>query len=109
MAGTGRRGSVMPDANAGTDGGKVSRRTLFKGAAATSLAAGIAVGSADAADAADAALATDVDQGRLGWDQRLVDAWPGFRAPTNELTATLIVRELLGMATGIVEPAALES
>lgn len=106
MAGTGRRGSVMPDANAGTDGGRVSRRTLFKGAAATSLAAGIAVGSADAADAA---LATDVDQGRLGWDQRLVDAWPGFRAPTNELTATLTVRELLGMATGIVEPAALES
>jgi CubicO group peptidase (beta-lactamase class C family) len=52
-------------------------------------------------------VATYVDQGRLGWDQRVVDAWPGFRAPTDELTHTLKVRDLLGMASGIGEPPAL--
>ncbi|MFD8082764.1 serine hydrolase domain-containing protein [Kitasatospora sp. NPDC059722] len=52
-------------------------------------------------------VATHVDQGRLAWDQRVVDAWPGFRAPTDELTRTLKVRDLLGMATGIDEPPAL--
>ncbi|HEY5222698.1 MAG TPA: serine hydrolase domain-containing protein [Microbacteriaceae bacterium] len=31
------------------------------------------------------------------------DAWPGFRAPTPELTKTLRVRDLLGMASGIGE------
>ncbi|WP_042425722.1 serine hydrolase domain-containing protein [Streptacidiphilus anmyonensis] len=52
-------------------------------------------------------VATYVDQHRLAWDQRVVDAWPGFRAPTDELTHTLRVRDLLGMATGIDEPPAL--
>ncbi|MGV9268335.1 serine hydrolase domain-containing protein [Kitasatospora sp. NPDC003701] len=52
-------------------------------------------------------VATDVDRGRLAWDQRVIDAWPGFRAPSDELTRTLTVRDLLGMATGIDEPPAL--
>ncbi|GAA2790324.1 hypothetical protein GCM10010441_14370 [Kitasatospora paracochleata] len=51
--------------------------------------------------------ATHVDQRRLAWDQPAVDAWPGFRAPTDRLTRSLRVRDLLGMATGIDEPPAL--
>ncbi|SNT64096.1 CubicO group peptidase, beta-lactamase class C family [Asanoa hainanensis] len=53
--------------------------------------------------------ATYVDEGVIGWDQRAVDAWSGFRAPTPELTRTLRVRDLLGMGTGIGEPAALST
>jgi CubicO group peptidase (beta-lactamase class C family) len=53
-------------------------------------------------------VATFVDQGKLGWDQPVVDAWPGFRAPTQELTRTLRVRDLLGMASGIGEPGAFQ-
>ncbi len=52
-------------------------------------------------------VATSVDDGKLAWDQHVVDAWSGFRAPTDELTRTLRVRDLLGMASGIGEPAAL--
>jgi CubicO group peptidase (beta-lactamase class C family) len=52
-------------------------------------------------------VATLVDDGRLGWDERVIDTWPGFRAPTDELTSTLRVRDLLGMASGIGEPPAL--
>ena len=52
-------------------------------------------------------VATFVDDGLLAWDQPVVDAWPGFRAPTDELTRTLRVRDLLGMASGITEPPAL--
>ena len=52
-------------------------------------------------------VATYVDEGLLGWDQAVIDAWSGFRAPTDELTTTLKVRDLLGMASGIDEPAAL--
>ncbi|MET7989101.1 serine hydrolase domain-containing protein [Streptomyces sp. NPDC005281] len=51
--------------------------------------------------------ATYVDRRQLAWDQRVVDAWPGFRAPTDHLTRSLRVRDLLGMATGIDEPPAL--
>jgi len=53
--------------------------------------------------------ATYVDQGVIGWDQPAVDAWPGFRAPTPELTRTLRVRDLLGMGTGLDEPPALSA
>ncbi len=42
-----------------------------------------------------------VDDGRLAWDQPVVDAWSGFRAPTDELTRTLKVRDLLNMWSGI--------
>jgi CubicO group peptidase (beta-lactamase class C family) len=51
-------------------------------------------------------VATFVDEGKLQWDQRVIDAWPGFRAPTDELTGTLRVRDLLGMDSGIGEPPA---
>jgi CubicO group peptidase (beta-lactamase class C family) len=51
-------------------------------------------------------LATFVDDGTLAWDQPVIDAWPDFRAPTDELTKTLRVRDLMGMATGLGETAA---
>lgn len=53
-----------------------------------------------------ALVATYVDDGTLGWDQKVVDAWPGFRAPTAELTRGLRVRDLLGMDSGLGEPPA---
>jgi CubicO group peptidase (beta-lactamase class C family) len=52
-------------------------------------------------------VATFVDDGKLGWDRRVIDVWPGFRAPTDALTRSLRVRDLLGMASGIGEPPAL--
>lgn len=51
-----------------------------------------------------ALVATYVDQGKLAWDQPVVDAWSGFRAPTDALTRSLRVRDLLGMASGLGEP-----
>jgi CubicO group peptidase (beta-lactamase class C family) len=49
-------------------------------------------------------LATSVDEGLLGWDQPVSEVWPEFRAPTEELTRSLRVRDLMGMATGLGEP-----
>ena len=49
-------------------------------------------------------MASYVDDGVVGWDQKAVDAWSGFRASTDELTASLTIRDLLGMATGIQAP-----
>jgi CubicO group peptidase (beta-lactamase class C family) len=49
-------------------------------------------------------VATFVDDGTLTWDQPVIEAWPDFRAPTDELTKTLRVRNLLGMDTGLSEP-----
>jgi len=46
-------------------------------------------------------VAQFVDEGRLGWDQPVRAVWPAFRAPTDELTAALRVRDLFGMATGL--------
>jgi CubicO group peptidase (beta-lactamase class C family) len=46
-------------------------------------------------------VAQFVDEGLLGWDQPVREVWPAFRAPTDELTAALRVRDLLGMATGL--------
>jgi CubicO group peptidase (beta-lactamase class C family) len=54
-------------------------------------------------------IATFVDDGLCGWDAPVVDVWPQFRAPTEELTRTLRVRDLLGMDSGITEPAALSA
>jgi CubicO group peptidase (beta-lactamase class C family) len=48
-------------------------------------------------------LATFVDRGALGWDDRVIDRWPEFRAPTAELTQQLRIPDLLGMASGIAE------
>lgn len=50
-------------------------------------------------------VAKYVDDGKLDWDQKVIDAYPEFRAPTDELTRSLRVRDLMGMATGIGEPA----
>lgn len=51
-------------------------------------------------------VATFVDEGAFGWDTRVIDLWPDFRAPTDDLTRTLRVRDMLGMASGIGEPEA---
>jgi CubicO group peptidase (beta-lactamase class C family) len=48
-------------------------------------------------------LATLVDEGVFGWDNRVVELWPEFQAPTLELTQPLRLRDLLGMASGIAE------
>lgn len=53
-----------------------------------------------------ALVATYVDQGVLGWEQPVIDAWSSFRGPTDELTRTLRVRDMLGMGTGIGAPPA---
>lgn len=53
-------------------------------------------------------LATYVDEGLFAWDDRVVDLWPAFQAPTPELTASLRVRDLLGMGTGIAEAETIE-
>lgn len=67
-----------------------------------------AVGSTTKAMTA-ALVATYVDQQRLGWDQKVVDAWSGFRAPTEGITRGLRVRDLLGMASGLGEPTTIQS
>jgi CubicO group peptidase (beta-lactamase class C family) len=48
-------------------------------------------------------LATLVDEGVFGWNNRVVELWPEFQAPTLELTQSLRLRDLLGMASGIAE------
>ena len=53
-----------------------------------------------------ALLATYVDDGTFGWDQPIIEVWPAFRAPTDELTRSLRVRDLLGMSSGLAEPTA---
>ena len=54
-------------------------------------------------------VATLVDDGALAWNQPVREIWPDFRAPTDELTQELRVRDLLGMDSGIGEPAALST
>ena len=56
-----------------------------------------------------ALVAGYVDQGTLGWDQKVVDVWSGFRAPTEQITRGLRVRDLLGMASGLGEPTTIAS
>jgi CubicO group peptidase (beta-lactamase class C family) len=48
-------------------------------------------------------LAALVDEGVFDWDDRAIDLWPAFTAPTPQLTQTLRMRDLLGMASGIAE------
>ena len=50
-------------------------------------------------------LASLVDDGALDWDDRALDLWPEFRAPTPELTQSLRLRDLLGMGSGLAESA----
>jgi beta-lactamase class C len=52
--------------------------------------------------------ATFVDKGMIAWDQRVIDIWPEFLAPTPSLTEHLRFRDLLGMSSGIGEPATIE-
>jgi CubicO group peptidase (beta-lactamase class C family) len=54
-------------------------------------------------------LATFVDDGVFAWDQPVKEVWPDFRAPTEELTNTLRVRDLLGMASGLGEDVAVSA
>jgi CubicO group peptidase (beta-lactamase class C family) len=49
-------------------------------------------------------VATHVDEGALNWDQPVKDVWPDFRAPNDELTQSMRVRDLMGMDSGIGEP-----
>jgi CubicO group peptidase (beta-lactamase class C family) len=49
-------------------------------------------------------VATLVDEGTLAWDQPVTEVWPDFRAPTDELTQALRVRDLLGMDSGLGAP-----
>jgi CubicO group peptidase (beta-lactamase class C family) len=48
-------------------------------------------------------VATFVDDGIFAWDQPVREVWPDFQAPTTELTDSLRVRDLLGMASGLGE------
>lgn len=48
-------------------------------------------------------VATFVDDGVFGWDQPVREVWADFQAPTAELTDSLRVRDLLGMASGLGE------
>lgn len=49
-------------------------------------------------------VATFVDEGVLGWDQPVQEIYSDFRAPTDELTNNLRVRDMLDMASGLGEP-----
>ncbi len=70
----------------------VTPRTRFRiGSITKSLTAGM--------------LASFIDEGVFGWDDRVVDLWPAFRAPTDALTERLRLRDLLGMGTGLAESA----
>lgn len=54
-------------------------------------------------------VAALVDDGALSWDEPVREVWKDFRAPTDELTRTMRVRDLLGMDSGIGEPEATSS
>jgi CubicO group peptidase (beta-lactamase class C family) len=53
-------------------------------------------------------LARYVDDGLLRWDTRAAELWPEFRAPTEHLTSTLRIADLLGMGSGVAESATIE-
>jgi CubicO group peptidase (beta-lactamase class C family) len=73
-------------------GAPVTPDTLFRvGSATKSMTAAL--------------VASFVDDGTLSWDQPVIEVWPDFRAPTDELTKTLRMRDLMGMATGLGESA----
>lgn len=54
-------------------------------------------------------VATFVDDGVFAWDEPVREIWPEFRAPTAELTDTLRVRDMLGMASGLGEDVAVSA
>ena len=45
-------------------------------------------------------VATHVDDGEFGWDTPAHEVWPGLRLPTDELTNTVTVRQLMGTGIG---------
>ena len=51
-------------------------------------------------------VATYVDEGAFDWDQPVREVWPDFLAPSDELTQSMRVRDLLGMDSAIGEPTA---
>ncbi len=53
-------------------------------------------------------VATFADEGLLDWDTPIIDIWPAFRAPTDELTLTLRVRDLMGNGSGVAESPTIE-
>ena len=53
--------------------------------------------------------ATYVDAHKLHWDEKVTDVFPGFRAPTDDLTKSLRVHDLFSMDAGIGEPPALSA
>lgn len=53
-------------------------------------------------------IATFVDDDLLDWGDRVVDRWPEFRAPTDELTRSLRLRDLMGMGSGVAESPTIE-
>lgn len=77
-----------------TSGAPVTANTLFRVGSLTKSMTSLLV-------------ATFVDDGTLTWDQPVIEAWPQFRAPTDALTSSLRVRDLLGMDSGLGEPAAI--
>jgi CubicO group peptidase (beta-lactamase class C family) len=46
-------------------------------------------------------IATLVDEGVLDWDTPAIEIYPEFKLPTEELTQSVTVRELMGMGTGL--------
>lgn len=74
-------------------GAPVTPRTLFRVGSTTKSMTALLV-------------ATFVDDGTLGWDQPVIDVWPDFRAPTEQLARRLRVRDLLGMDSGLGESSA---
>ncbi|MBV9354857.1 MAG: beta-lactamase family protein, partial [Chloroflexi bacterium] len=73
-------------------GAPVTPNTLFRVGSATKSMTALLV-------------ATFVDDGTLAWDQPVKEIWPDFRAPTDELTTTLRLRDIMGMDTGLGETA----
>ena len=46
-------------------------------------------------------VATHVDEGAFGWDMPVHEVWPSFRLPTDALTHSVTVGQLMGMGTGL--------
>lgn len=46
-------------------------------------------------------IATLVDEGVLDWDTPVIEIYPEFKLPTDELTQSVTLRELMGMGTGL--------
>lgn len=46
-------------------------------------------------------IATLVDEGVLDWDTPAIKIYPDFKLPTDELTQSVTLRELMGMGTGL--------